>query len=185
MVPKHGCFHPIGGDARHHETALGMPQLVGIRGNPYLFSLSRFEGDAIPVGIRLQRRKNYLFGQQFNVRHIAASAHGLVADIAAELQERAHNYLVEQEESNTARRRELGVTDDLAEVEGVTSAMQVALGEAGVKTRDDLADLASDELIDPEEGVLRGFRSRIWEDDGSGEFAEIHTRIEREGAFRA
>ena len=82
---------------------------------------------------------------------------GFDEDIAAELQERAHNYLVEQEESNTARRRELGVTDDLAEVEGVTSAMQVALGEAGVKTRDDLADLASDELIDPEEGVLRAF----------------------------
>lgn len=36
-----------------------------------------------------------------------------------------------------------------------------------------------------EEGALRGFRSRIWEDDGTGEFAEIHTRIERDGAFRA
>jgi N utilization substance protein A len=33
----------------------------------------------------------------------------------------------------------------------------VALGEAGIRTRDDLADLASDELIDSEEGVLRAF----------------------------
>ena len=30
----------------------------------------------------------------------------------------------------------------------MTSAMLVALGDAGVKTRDDLADLAGDELIE-------------------------------------
>ena len=82
---------------------------------------------------------------------------GFDEDIAGELQERARNFLVEEEERNTARRKELEVTDDLAEVEGLTSAMLVALGEAGIRTRDDLADLASDELIDSEEGVLRAF----------------------------
>jgi N utilization substance protein A len=40
------------------------------------------------------------------------------------------------------------VTDDLAEMEGLTPAMVVTLGENGVKTIDDLGDLASDELIE-------------------------------------
>ena len=44
------------------------------------------------------------------------------------------------------RRRELGVTDDLVELEIFTPAMLVTLGENGVKTLDDLGDLASDEL---------------------------------------
>jgi N utilization substance protein A len=46
------------------------------------------------------------------------------------------------------KRRALGVADDLAGLEGLSPAMLVALGEKGVKTLDDLADLASDELIE-------------------------------------
>jgi len=42
----------------------------------------------------------------------------------------------------------LGVTDEVASMEVFTPAMLVALGEKGVKTLDDLADLASDELIE-------------------------------------
>jgi N utilization substance protein A len=38
------------------------------------------------------------------------------------------------------------VEDELAEIEGVTSAMMVALGENGIKTVEDLADCATDEL---------------------------------------
>jgi N utilization substance protein A len=34
--------------------------------------------------------------------------------------------------------------------------MLVTLGENGIKTLDDLADLSSDELIDPQDGILRG-----------------------------
>ena len=48
----------------------------------------------------------------------------------------------------TQKRRELGVTDDIASLEVLTPAMLVALGEKGVKSLDDLADLASDELIE-------------------------------------
>ena len=48
----------------------------------------------------------------------------------------------------TRRRRELEVSDDLAKIEGLTPAVLVALGEAGVKTLDDLADLARDELLE-------------------------------------
>jgi len=36
-----------------------------------------------------------------------------------------------------------------------------------------------------QEGVDRGFRSEIWEDDGSSEFAKIHDRAKKEGVFRA
>ena len=54
------------------------------------------------------------------------------------------------------RRRELGVDDALATIEGLTPAMLVTLGENGIKTLDDLADLSSDELVDPQDGVLRG-----------------------------
>ena len=48
----------------------------------------------------------------------------------------------------TRRRRELGVTDELAALDGLTPGILVALGEKGVKTLDDLADLASDELLE-------------------------------------
>ncbi len=46
------------------------------------------------------------------------------------------------------RRLELGVTEDIAAIGALTPAMLVALGEKGVKTLDDLADLASDELVE-------------------------------------
>jgi N utilization substance protein A len=39
------------------------------------------------------------------------------------------------------------VEDDLAEMPHLTEAMLVTLGKAGIKTLDDLADLATDELI--------------------------------------
>jgi N utilization substance protein A len=45
------------------------------------------------------------------------------------------------------KRKALGVEDQVLEVEGVTPAMAVALGEAGVKSLEDLAGSATDELI--------------------------------------
>ena len=45
-----------------------------------------------------------------------------------------------------ARRLELGVEDAVAETSGLGPASLVKLGENGVKTLDDLADLAGDEL---------------------------------------
>jgi N utilization substance protein A len=73
---------------------------------------------------------------------------GFDEDVANELRERARTYIAARDEELTKRRRELGVADDLAGIEGLTPAMLVALGEKDVKTRDDLADLASDELIE-------------------------------------
>ena len=45
-----------------------------------------------------------------------------------------------------ARRKELGVADDLKEIPGLTALMLVALGEHGIKTIDDLAGCATDDL---------------------------------------
>ena len=47
--------------------------------------------------------------------------------------------------------------DDLTTIEGLTLPMLVTLGEAGVKTLDDLGDLAGDELTSPEDGLLRDY----------------------------
>ena len=46
------------------------------------------------------------------------------------------------------KRKELGVTDDVVDLGVFTNQMLVTLGEKGVKTLDDLADLAGDELVD-------------------------------------
>ncbi|HLF58857.1 MAG TPA: transcription termination factor NusA [Alphaproteobacteria bacterium] len=71
---------------------------------------------------------------------------GFDQDVAEELRARARAYLAEEQERLTKRWKELGVAEDMAAVPGVTPAIAVKLGEKGVKTLDDLADLASDEL---------------------------------------
>lgn len=69
-------------------------------------------------------------------------------DVAAELQNRAVTFLEQQNEILETKRRELGVEDDVANIEALSPSMLVKLGEKGVKTLDDLADLAGDELLD-------------------------------------
>ena len=77
-----------------------------------------------------------------------SSIEGFDEDIANELQARAGAYIEERNRQYDERRRELGVADDVAAIEGLTVEMLVTLGENGVKTLDDLGDLASDELIE-------------------------------------
>ncbi len=72
---------------------------------------------------------------------------GFDEDMAEELQNRAREYLDEAASKAEAERRDLGVSDEIAGLEGLTAAMLVTLGKAGIKTLDDLADLSSDELI--------------------------------------
>ena len=45
-----------------------------------------------------------------------------------------------------AKRKELGVEDSLKDVPGVTTQMLVAFGEQGIKSIEDLADCATDDL---------------------------------------
>jgi N utilization substance protein A len=77
-----------------------------------------------------------------------AGVEGFDETVAAELQQRAQVFLQERNERFEARRKELGVADEVAAIEGMTPALLVAVGEKGVKTLDDLADLAADELIE-------------------------------------
>lgn len=77
---------------------------------------------------------------------------GFDADVAEELRARARAFLEQQDEKFAERAAELGMSDDIREVEGISAAMLVILGENGVKTRDDLADLAGDELIEMMDG---------------------------------
>ena len=76
------------------------------------------------------------------------SIEGFEEEIAHELQQRAIGYLDELGRVNAEKARELGVTDDVAAIELLSPEMLVKLGEQEIKTLDDLADLASDELIE-------------------------------------
>ena len=75
-----------------------------------------------------------------------AQIEGFDEEVAEELRARARAHLEEMDRLNEERRRELGVNDDLTEVEGLSPSLLVTLGEQGVRTLDDLADLSADEL---------------------------------------
>ena len=76
-----------------------------------------------------------------------ATIEGFDEELGQELQSRAQEALDRREEAARTERREMGVEDALAELPHLTEAMLVVLGKAGIKTLDDLADLATDELI--------------------------------------
>ena len=113
-----------------------------------------------------------------------SSIEGFDEDIASELKDRAQSFIDEREQAADQRRRELGVEDEMTFVHGLTMEMLVALGENNVKTLDDLADLASDELRefvgeaamdeDTANAIIMASRAHWFEDEdqagaGSGE----------------
>src|SRR5437763_14126659 len=75
-----------------------------------------------------------------------AGIEGFDEDTANELQTRARDYLGQIEAELDAKRQELGVEDALKEIPGVTTTILVKLGENGVKTVEDLAGCATDDL---------------------------------------
>jgi N utilization substance protein A len=81
-----------------------------------------------------------------DVRELA-SIEGFDDETAEELQSRAREYLETLEAELEARRKELGVEDALKDVPGITSKMLVKLGENDVKTVEDLAGCATDDLV--------------------------------------
>ncbi|MEE9433477.1 MAG: transcription termination factor NusA [Sphingorhabdus sp.] len=91
------------------------------------------------------------FGELEEVAYVAreeiAVIEGFDEELAEELQNRALEALEAREETSRKERREMGVDDALAELPHVTEGMLVTLGKAEIKTLDDLADLATDELI--------------------------------------
>jgi N utilization substance protein A len=76
-----------------------------------------------------------------------AHIEGFDEDTAKEIQTRAREYLDRQEAERDARRKELGVADELAGIPGVTTAMLVAFGENDIKTVEDLAGAIPDDLV--------------------------------------
>src|SRR5258706_287405 len=76
-----------------------------------------------------------------------ASIEGFDEDTARELQTRAQEYLGKIEGELDAKRKELGVEDAVKDVPGVTAAMLVKFGEGGIKTVEDLAGCATDDLV--------------------------------------
>jgi N utilization substance protein A len=75
-----------------------------------------------------------------------AGIEGFDEDTAGELQTRARDYLARIEAELDDKRRELGVEDALKDVEGVSTAVLVRFGENGIKTVEDLAGCATDDL---------------------------------------
>ncbi|MEH6757639.1 MAG: transcription termination factor NusA [Parasphingorhabdus sp.] len=91
------------------------------------------------------------FSEMEEVAYVApeelSNIEGFDEELAAELQSRALEALERREEAAKAERTELGVEDAIAELPYMTEAMLVTLGKAGLKTLDDVADLATDELV--------------------------------------
>src|SRR3954452_1519840 len=108
------------------------------------------------------------------------SIEGLDDDIAAELQSRAAEALERREAASREQRRALGVADDLATIPHLTEQMLVTLGKAGIKTLDDLADLATDELVQKKRIEPRRREPSTRPEDRGGILAE-YGRSEEQG----
>ncbi|MBL6927855.1 MAG: transcription termination/antitermination protein NusA [Rhodospirillales bacterium] len=121
-----------------------------------------------------------------------SSIEGFDEEISEELRERGRVYLARKDEELKVRHQELAVSDDLAALEGLTPTMLVALGEAEIKTLDDLGDLASDELIEivgeasvsPEgaDAIIMAARAHWFEDEEKPEETPEETPEEKESA---
>jgi N utilization substance protein A len=68
--------------------------------------------------------------------------------LASELHNRGRQFLEQKEVELTELRKKAGVSDEIADIPGLSGEMLVALGENDIKSLDDLADLANDELIE-------------------------------------
>ncbi len=77
-----------------------------------------------------------------------ASIEGFDENIAEALIGRANLYLEATQNELSDSIKRLGVDTKIAEFPNITEEMLVKLGEAGVKSVDDFADLASDELLE-------------------------------------
>ena len=76
-----------------------------------------------------------------------ASIQGFDEETAGELQTRATEYLAAIEKANDDERKTLDVADELYEIPGLNAAMLVVLGKEAVKTIEDFAGFAADDLV--------------------------------------
>lgn len=73
---------------------------------------------------------------------------GFEEEISTELQNRAKAWIEAKQKELKEKQSELGIQDDLVALEGLRPDWIMKLGESDVKTLDDLADLAADELLE-------------------------------------
>ena len=73
---------------------------------------------------------------------------GIDENTASEMQSRAAEYLKKLDEEMNEKLNSLGISDDLLEFAELTKNQLLTLCENGVKTLDDLADLATEELTE-------------------------------------
>ena len=118
---------------------------------------------------------------------------GFDDDVAAELHQRARNFVEVREKTLQDRREALGLQDDLLEVAGIRLAFAVTLAEKNIRSRDDLADLATDELVDllgegeitPQDASRLILAARAhWYDEAETEQGEDSEPVEDENAER-
>ena len=76
-----------------------------------------------------------------------ASIEGFDDETAEELQARAREFIEKQENELDEQRKKLGVADELKEISGLSTQMLVKLGQDEVKSLEDFAGCAADDLI--------------------------------------
>ena len=161
-LPAHGLGH------RHHDRGLGVRAAPGgVRRALADASWRRSTSTRSSRNCWPRKRFSSVEEVAFVEPSEIASIEGFDENTAAEIQTRAREHLEKLEAELEAKRKALGVADQLAEVPGVTTAMLVTLGEHNIKTVEDLADCATDDLagwserkdkeIIRHDGILDGF----------------------------
>ncbi len=109
---------------------------------------------------------------------------GFDEDIGQELINRANAWIEEQENVLKAKKDELGINDDLMTFEGLTPEVVIKLAENDVKSRDDLADLATDELVEilGEDNIKERDAEKLIMKAREHWFAEEDAKIAKESA---
>lgn len=122
---------------------------------------------------------------------------GFEEEISKELQSRAQTYLDQKAAELNEKSKELGMKDDLMQAEGLSADQLIKLGENNIKTLDDLADLAGDELqeILGEDQITEAEANQVimaarahWfadEDASTGETSEDQTEENAEAEAQA
>lgn len=77
-----------------------------------------------------------------------AEIEGFDEDVAQELQSRAKAFVAKRNQEFEEKSKSLGIDEKIQQIVGLDRDMILTLADAGVKTLDDLGDLATDELIE-------------------------------------
>ncbi len=91
---------------------------------------------------------------------------GFDSETAEELQARAREFLERREQELDNERKSLGVSDDLREIDGLTTEMLVKLGKEDIKSLEDFAGCAVDDLCgwtERKDGEVKRFEGALSE----------------------